>query len=268
MVLNSRLVISETQTRLDLKDMRLWQNAGLATNENGSLMPFSPPGSADVRTSADIEEDTRSNELTWLVGKVSNFVTSGDAINPTDYALPLGQRPPVGVTQERLLERWNLLMTEMQKWHDSLPSTFQPSARTACSGNEGTCFVNFEQIWYELPICAATMQNYHMAMILLLVNRPQESTAIRSTVSARLNSYKQIQTKAHDHAREICGISLANPTDPMRINSVQPLFVAGQVFVETCEQEAALRLLEGIQRDLGWTTSFHTAKLVDEWPKG
>ncbi|RSL78416.1 hypothetical protein CEP51_008227 [Fusarium floridanum] len=260
--------ISETQTRLDLKDMRLWQNAGLATNENGSLMPFSPPGSADVRTSADIEEDTKSNELTWLLGKISNYLTSGDAINPTDYALPHGQRPPVGVTQERLLERWKLLMAELQKWYNSLPSTFQPSARTVYSGNEATCFTNFEQIWYELPICAATMQNYHMAMILLLVNRPQESTAIRSTVSARLNSYRQIQAKVHDHAREICGISLANPTDPMRINSVQALFVAGQVFFEGCEQEAVLRLLEGIQRDLGWTTSFHTAKLVDEWPKG
>ncbi|KAF5249490.1 hypothetical protein FANTH_5183 [Fusarium anthophilum] len=257
--------ISETQTRLDLKDVRLWQNAGLATTEDGTLMPFSPPCSADIRTAADIEEDTKSNELTWLIGKLSNHLTSGDAINPSDYALPLGQRPTIGVTQERLLERWKMLLKEFKKWHDSLPSTFKPYARTPYPSS-GSCFSSFTQIWYELPICAATMQNYHMAMILLLVNQPQESTFIRSTVSARLKSYRQIQREVRHYAREICGVSLAEPSDPVRANSVQALFVAGQVFYEKDEQEAVLKLLDDIERDLGWTTRFHRAKLVDEWP--
>ncbi|RGP67478.1 hypothetical protein FLONG3_8499 [Fusarium longipes] len=262
--------ISETQTRLDLKDHRLWQNAGLATTEDGTLMPFSPLCSADIRTSADIEEDTKSNELTWLIGKLSNHLTSGDAINPTDYALPHGQRPSIGVTQERLLERWNMLMSEFKKWHESLPSTFTPYARTpypAGDSSSQSCFAEFEQIWYELPICAATMQNYHMAMILLLVNRPQESTFVRSTVSARLTSYRRVQEDAHHYAKEICGISLADPSDPVRANSVQALFVAGQVFYEKEKQQAVLKLLEDVEMDLGWTTRFHRAKLVDEWPK-
>ncbi|KAF4450054.1 hypothetical protein F53441_6759 [Fusarium austroafricanum] len=257
--------ISETQTRLDLKDVRFWQNAGLATTEDGTLMPFSPPCAADVRTLADIEEDTKSNELTWLIGKLLNHLTSGDAINPSDYGLPFGQRPTVGVTQEKLLERWKMLTTEFKKWHDSLPSTFTPYARTPYP-SPSDCFSTFTQIWYELPICAATMQNYHMAMILLLVNQPQESTFIRSTVSARLKSYRQIQADVHHYAREICGVSLADPSDPVRANSVQALFVAGQVFYEKAEQQAVLKLLEDVERDLGWTTRFHRAKLVDEWP--
>ncbi|KAI1073102.1 hypothetical protein LB507_009035 [Fusarium sp. FIESC RH6] len=255
--------ISETQTRLDLKDVRLWQNAGLATTEDGSLMPFSP---VDIRTSADIEEDTKSNELTWLIGKLLNHLTSGDAINPTDYALPHGQRPTVGVTQERLLERWKMLLSEFKKWFESLPSTFTPHARTPYPSNQQSFFTTFEQIWYELPICAATMQNYYMAMILLLVNQPQESTFIRSTVSARLSSYRKIQEDVHHYAKEICGISLADPSDPVRANSVQALFVAGQVFYEKGEREAVLKLLEDVERDLGWTTRFHRAKLIDEWP--
>lgn len=261
------LVISETQTRLDLKDVRLWQNAGLATTEDGTLMPFSPLCSADIRTSADIEEDTKSNELTWLLGKLSNHLTSGDAINPTDYALPIGQRPTIGVTQERLLERWRMLMSEFKKWHDSLPATFTPYARTPYPETERSCFNTFQQIWYELPICAATIQNYHMAMILLLVNQPQESTFVRSTVSARLKSYRQIQQDVHRYAKEICGVSLADASDPVRANSVQALFVAGQVFYEKSEQDAVLELLGDIERDLGWTTRFHRAKLIDEWPK-
>ncbi|KAI5460501.1 hypothetical protein BGZ63DRAFT_425007 [Mariannaea sp. PMI_226] len=258
--------ISETQTRLDLKDMRLWQNAGLAADEDGVLQPFSPPNSADVRPSADVEEDTKSNELTWLLGKIANFLTSGDALYPEDYALPPGQRPVIGVTQEQLLERWSLLLSELQKWRASLPSTFIASARTRYS-NHGSKEGDFEQIWYDIPLCAATMQSYHMASILLLVNQPQESTAIRSTVSARLKSYRHIQTEVLRHAREVCGISLANPTDPVRINSVQALFVAGQVFYEPLEQNAVLGLLSEIERDLGWTTSYHTAKLMDQWTR-
>ncbi|KPM41396.1 hypothetical protein AK830_g5185 [Neonectria ditissima] len=258
--------ISETQTRLDLKDMRLWQNAGLAADQDGFLLPFSPPHSADVRTLADVEEDTKSNELTWLLGKIANYLTSGDALYPEDYALPPGQRPIIGVTQEQLLERWILLIAELHKWHASLPPTFAATARTKASARTG-CQQSaiFDQVWYALPLCAATMQNYHMASILLHVNRPQESTAIRSTVSARLKSYRQIQAEVGRHAREICGISLANPTDPVRLNSVQSLFVAGQVFHQPREQSAVLELLAGIERDLGWTTSYHTAKLVDEW---
>ncbi|KAH7242624.1 hypothetical protein BKA59DRAFT_494853 [Fusarium tricinctum] len=259
--------ISETQTRLDLKDVRLWQNAGLATTEDGTLMPFSPLCSADIRTSADIEEDTKSNELTWLIGKLSNHLTSGDAINPTDYALPHGQRPTIGVTQERLLERWRMLMTEFKKWYDSLPATFTPYARTPYPETQRSCFNTFQQVWYELPICAATMQNYHMAMILLLVNQPQESTFVRSTVSARLKSYRQVQQDVHRYAKEICGVSLADASDPVRANSVQALFVAGQVFHKKSEQDAVLELLGDIERDLGWTTRFHRAKLIDEWPE-
>ncbi|KAF5009048.1 hypothetical protein FDECE_4700 [Fusarium decemcellulare] len=256
----------EIQTCLDQKDVRLWQITGLTTDEDGSLVPTSPGGAADVRTLTDTEEDTKSNELTWLMGKISNFITSGDAIDPADYALPEGQRPLIGVTQEQLLKRWQLLRKDMHKWFSSLPRTFTPSARTVYSGESFGLFGKFEQVWYELPICAATMQLYHMAMILLLVNQPQESTAIRSTVSARLNSYRQIQLDAHHHAKEICGISLAKPTDSVRINSVQALFVAGQVFHEGHEQKAVLTLLAGIENELGWTTTYHAVRLSAEWP--
>lgn len=116
-----------------------------------------------------------------------------------------------------------------------------------------------------MPICAATMQSYYMARILLLVNQPHDSTAIHSTVSARLKSYHRIQRDTHRHARQICGISLAHPPDPVRIQSVQPLFVAGQVFQDAAEQDVMLQLLRGIEDDLGWKTSYHATKLVDEW---
>lgn len=268
----NKSVISETQTRLDLKDMRLWQNAGLATDERGELLPYSPLDMMENQNSSGFEEDTKSNELTWILGKLANHLTAGDALTPEDNALPRHQRLSIGLNQEYLLERWNLLMTDLEKWHDSLPVSFCPTARTRRLGRASPglelSFDTFEQIWFDLPLCAATVQSYHQAKILLLANEPQESTAIRSTVSARLRSYRHALREVIYHAREICGISLANSTDPFRVNSVQALFVAGQVFQERREQDAVLEVLSGIERDLGWTTRYHVAKLTDEWARG
>ncbi|KAJ5329337.1 hypothetical protein N7452_009727 [Penicillium brevicompactum] len=261
--------ISETYTRLDLKDVRLWQNVGLVTDEYGNLFPTPAASPFETQNSLGIEEDMKSNELTWLLGKIANHLTAGDSIIPEDFILPREERPDIGVTQELLYDRWEILMSELDKWYDCLPSTFTEAARTRGQGNShpvyNLAFETFEQIWFDLPLCAATVQSYHQARILLLVNQPQLSTAIRSTVSARLRAYRHALKEALYHAREICGINLANPADPVRINSVQALFVAGQVFQGRREQDAVLEILTGIERDLGWTTQYHVAKLVDEW---
>ncbi|KAJ5702035.1 hypothetical protein N7488_009583 [Penicillium malachiteum] len=264
--------ISESPTSLDLKDMRLWQNAGLATDQNGNFLPHSPRDLLESQNSSGFEEDKKSNELTWILGKIANYITAGDALVPTDNTLPRHQRPRIGLNQEHILEKWNILMDDLEKWHESLPASFRTTARTRRLGNVPPgfelSFDTFEQIWFDLPLCAATMQSYHQAKILLLANEPQESTAIRSTVSARLRAYRHALQEVIYHAREVCGISLANSTDSFRINSVQALFVAGQVFQERREQDAVLELLSGIERDFGWTTRYHVAKLNDEWMKG
>ncbi|CAG7922011.1 unnamed protein product [Penicillium olsonii] len=261
--------ISETYTRLDLKDVRLWQNVGLVTDEHGNLFPSPAASPFDTQNTLGIEEDMKSNELTWLLGKIANHLTAGDSIIPEDFILPREERPYIGLTQELLHDRWEILMSELDKWYDCLPSTFTEAARTlgqgSCESGHKLALETFEQIWYDLPLCAATVQSYHQARILLLVNQPQQSTAIRSTVSARLRAYRLALKEALYHAREICGINLANPTDSVRINSVQALFVAGQVFQGWREQDAVLEILAGIERDLGWTTQYHVAKLIDEW---
>lgn len=252
--------------------MRLWQNAGLATDENGDLLPYSPSDVMESQNSLAFEEDMKSNELTWILGKIANHLTAGDALAAEDNALPRHHRLSIGWTQEHLLERWKMLMADLDRWHDSLPPCFSATARTRKLGRTSPglelSFDTFEQIWFDLPLAAATKQSYHQAKILLLANEPQESTALRSTVSARLRSYRHSLGEVVYHAREICGISLANATDPFRVNSVQALFVAGQVFQDRREQDAVLELLSGIERDLGWTTRYHVAKLTDEWAKG
>ncbi|KAK1657268.1 hypothetical protein BDP55DRAFT_442418 [Colletotrichum godetiae] len=262
--------ISETQTRLNLDHIRLWQNFGLAADEHNLLLPFSPFSMADIRSSTNVEEDSKSNELLWLMGKIVNYTTHGDGVHPEDYSRPTGQRLSLGLTQELLLQRWTKLEVELQEWYESLPPTFAPSGRTRLSSRlrnlgKSDADMGMERVWYDIPMCASTMQSYHMARVILLVNRPQESTAIRSNVSARLRSYRFIQKEVLRHCKEICGISLADPTDAVRVHSVQPLFVAGRAFYTQPEQELVLELLSGIETELGWATNHQRRKLIDEW---
>ncbi|KAK6085652.1 zn 2cys6 transcription factor [Seiridium cupressi] len=232
-------------------------------------LPLTPGLFPDDNDSSALQEGIKAKQLICIIGKVINFITSGDALDPEDFARPPGQRLLVGVAQEQLLECWNAMVSELRQWYEALPVTFAPSVRTRTARNtalsSGQQNQDFQQIRYDIPACAATMQYYHMACILLLVNRPQESTAIRSTVSARLQSYRHDEQRALYHAREICGISNAEPAEPLRIHPVQPLFVAGQVFHESEDQCMVTELLLGIERDLGWSTASYIAKLEDEW---
>lgn len=67
---------------------------------------------ADIQSSSGVEEDMKSNELTWILVKIANHLTAGDALAPEDFALSPGQRLSIGMNQEYLLHQWNMLMVE------------------------------------------------------------------------------------------------------------------------------------------------------------
>jgi hypothetical protein len=216
-----------------------------------------------------MREDMISNALIWLMSKIINFLASGDSIDnvfPQDRLSPNGI---LGINQMLLLERWKELEKELDIWHKGLPDTFKPCARLPPVTN-GSYPVDspralFSEIWYSIPMCASTMQSYHMARTILLLNRPHESTARRSTVSDRLHSYRTIEREVRYHSHEICGIALGRPEGSVRIHQVQPLFVAGQCLTETRERRIILDLLRGIESDLGWATDYRVKQLLKEW---
>ncbi|KPM42092.1 hypothetical protein AK830_g4457 [Neonectria ditissima] len=268
--------IGETQTRLSLDDTLLWRSAGLslASDERSADLYGSPSGPVVMGSANDNEEDKRANEMIWLLSNIMNHLTKGDSLVPEDYTRPAKERCPVGVTQEQLLEKWTALDTGLRDWLSRLPPSFTPSARTSLirqgvdSRDGDDCFVHLEQIWYDIPLCAAAMLSYHMARILLLVNRPQESTAIRSSITARLRCYEYTQQESTRHAREICGISLANPPDAVLLHSLEPLYVAGQALRSLSERSMVVRLFRDIQKNIGWSTSYHVTNLQCEWQEG
>lgn len=214
-----------------------------------------------------MKEDMIANALVWLLSKIVNFIAAGDGLLVGDT--PVDQPSPIGVSQQTLLERWGQLKTELEVWHNGLPDTFKPCARLEpprqASQSPDAGSSPFPEVWYSIPMCASTMQSYHMARILLLINKPHQSTARRSTVTNRLKSYRSIESEIRFHSYEVCGISMSRPEASVRIHQLQPLFVSGQCLTEPRERRAILSLLRGIEADLGWATEYRVKQLLKEW---
>jgi hypothetical protein len=238
-------------------------------DENGFILPSNTEDSQYPGRQLVMREDMISNGLIWLLSKIINYIASGDSLDhvfPQDQTTPLGN---IGIAHMVLLERWKELERELDVWYEGLPDTFKPCARLppVTDGSIATDSPRalFSEIWYSIPMCASTMQSYHMARIILLLNKPHESTARRTTLASRLHSYQTIGTEVRNHSHEICGIALGRPEGSVRIHQVQPLFVSGSCLTETRERRVILDLLRGIENDLGWATDYRVKSLLKAW---
>ena len=262
-------VINEGQTRLNTEDLELWRAAGLHIDEHGFVMPSNTEDFHYPDRLIVMREDMIANALIWLLSKIINFIASGDSIDNVYPQNPASPNGIVGINQMVLLERWKELERELDIWYQGLPETFKPCAKLDPI-SDGSISAHspkaiFWEIWYSNPICASAMQLYHMARIILIVNKPHESTARRSTLATRLHSYRDIESDTRHHSFQICGIALGRPEGSVRIQQVQPLFVAGQCLTDTKERNAVLILLRGIEADLGWATDYRVRQLLREW---
>jgi hypothetical protein len=243
----------------------LWKEAGLLIDEHGFIVPSNTTGSGyPEEGEAIMREDLICNALVWLMAKLVNFMAAGDEISD-DAGMAWA-----GIPQKALLDYWFSLRKQFQVWHDGLPITFKPSARVASPPTQaqirsGTNESRFTEVWYSIPMCASTMQTYHMSQILLNMNKPHESTQGRSTVVARINSYQSVLAACQKHSREIVGISLARSDEAVRIHSVQPLFTAGQCLSDARERQVVLHLLRDIESDIGWDTDYRVRQLFEQW---
>lgn len=265
----NRAVINECHTRLNTDDTVLWTEAGLLLDNAGFVRPSNTGAAGYPEGEEVMKEDLISNGLVWIMSKIVNFISSGDNVHLTDNRPMTG---PLGVSQQALLERWYRLESELDAWYSGVPETFRPCARMDPSklthqrpANENEDISTLQEIWFSLPMCASTMQHYHMARILLLINKPHESTSRRSTIALRLQSYRSIEAEIAFHSREIVGIGLSRPDGSVRINSLQPLFIAGQCLTDSRERRTTVRLLRSIESDLGWATEYRVQQLLKEW---
>ncbi|KAF7595248.1 hypothetical protein BBP40_006748 [Aspergillus hancockii] len=257
--------INECNTRLNTDDLVLWTEAGLQVDNMGFVRACNTNAAGYPEGDEVMKEDLIGNGLIWILSKIINFISAGDHVQLDHGPINTG---PLGISQQVLLERWYRLETELDAWYNGLPDTFQPCARLEHplpKDEDGDGSSSLAEIWYSFPVCSSAMQHYHMARILLLINKPHESTSKRSTITNRLNSYRSIESDIRYHSREIVGISMAQPEGSVRINSLQPLFVSGQCLTDPRERQMVLQLLRGIEVDLGWATEYRVKQLLREW---
>lgn len=213
-----------------------------------------------------------SNALIWIMCQIINFINNGDGLIPGDFDEPSHKRAGMGISQRDLLEVWKNVEISLESWHGLLPSSFEPCARRPVAlsslvpGLEDTPDDRtMDLVAFTVPMCAVTVQTYHMGRILLLINMPQESTAIRSSVTVRLHSYRNVEREVVWHAKEICGISLAGLPAAIRSHTVQPLFVAGQCFQAPAERQMVVNLLRAVEDTIGWGTEYRVNDLIRQW---
>jgi hypothetical protein len=232
-----------------MENLELWRRTGLCISDDGLLLPCNRSSNNFLPT--DVDEDLISHGLFWLLGKIVNFIAESDQ------------------PQSETISRWCRLELQLQNWYDSLPETFSSCVRTPLLESQASILRGsldlYERILYAVPTCASAIQNYHMARILLLMSKPQQTNPHQPSITERLQAYRIIQNQVAHHSREICGISLGNPPESVRVQAVQPLFVAGQCMSGAEEREMVVGLLQGIENDLGWATAYRVQKLIQEW---
>ncbi|KAM5354665.1 hypothetical protein ACJ41O_001312 [Fusarium nematophilum] len=144
-------------------------------------------------------------------------------------------------------EQWDTLWAELQFWLDERPASMKPIRIVEADEKHV-----FPSIMFPHWAAISSNQVYHAACILMLEMCPPEKN---------LDS----QCLALWHARQVCGISSANPHPGSMVNSIQPLYIAGRLFSHVSERRQIAELLTSIDRTTGWGALWRLRDLEAEW---
>ncbi|KAH7064336.1 putative Zn(II)2Cys6 transcription factor [Paraphoma chrysanthemicola] len=203
--------------------------------------------------------DAYCNLAILIFAKVTNLVATSEKQPQDSYNRPA---------------KINALWRELQDWRIHCPSQVLSLLRTEVDHE-----IPFPTVLYasSSSICGNTF--YHAGSILLL----QMGCVHWNEMEAEAHKYNPVW-----HARELCGISIANASHANWVNHLQALYIAGQVFgcgsarqqsvsvrldeddiarkeEYASEKLALLRHLSRIERETGWTTSGRAAELRRVW---
>ncbi|OJJ73402.1 hypothetical protein ASPBRDRAFT_194353 [Aspergillus brasiliensis CBS 101740] len=240
-------------TYLDPTNLPLWRAAGLSFTETGEISPASS-------TSFPSPEDFASNSLTYLLSKLTNFLSQLrtsqlDQLITQQSPPPSQPQPPS--TSTSTSTTWLTLTVSFQSWVDQImPPTFRPCLRLHTPRPE---------VYYSLPSCASAMQQYHFGRLALCLNRPADIITSPTTAFDRLQGYREVTKEVDYRCKEIVGIALARPQSCARIYMPAFLFAAGQCFEKPGERQVVEELLSGIGADLGWETDSEIQRLKGLW---
>ncbi len=208
---------------------------------------FIPSGSmieAVTHFKAGSGGDSYANYAVFLCASVVNVIS-----NKTGSYVGQAEVDPVSKTTYSA--RWKALFDLLEDWYDKRPEEMQPLMTYPSSCDEPR--EPFSIVLYGNSPAVNGNQLYHAAAILMLQNKPR---GIRLSKSPKSILW---------HARQICGIAVSNSDHGARINSLQPLWIAGKIMSHETEHRAIIDLLAQIERDTGWATAWRAEDLRDYW---
>ncbi|KAJ3479471.1 hypothetical protein NLG97_g8314 [Lecanicillium saksenae] len=156
--------------------------------------------------------------------------------------------PTLADDKDKGRARWLKLWEYICGWHDGRPEPLHPIMTIPSSEPSP-----FPTIIFSNPAAISGNQLYHTASILMLQNQP---LGIKLHTKPRSILW---------HARRVCAISISNNHHGAWTNSVQPLWIAGRCMSNPMEHKAILTLLEKIERESGWGTSWRADDLKAFW---
>ena len=243
--------INQTPTLLDTDDMTMWLSCGLQISTNGSLY-IDPDSLKSDPGHLCATVELVAHTLLWIILRTMNYINTPSLLPEVRQAA------------------WTQLTAQLDLWFSCLPAVFQPCAqlrhpvsRRSQQLNPGrsTADSGISELFFSIPLCAATIQLYHFARILLLHHSPTSPTISTS----RLQAYREVSSQALRHAHEIVGIASARPHPAVRVESLLPLFVAGACLESDDERRVVLEVLRAIELDTGCSTHGRVKELVRMW---
>lgn len=239
--------IYHQKSYLDTEDLPMWHSCGLELQDDGSLYARSDEIRNDPLHCRHIAQLV-SHTLLWLVLRVTNYLAQGQDRTLAD---------------EQTM--WDSLTTQLDAWYGNLPETFQPCAQIRYplkmrSHRGGTTGSQLTEVFFSIEQCAAAIQLYHFARILLLLNKPSSNSGV-----SRLKAYREISGEAIKHAREIVGIALGRPHPAVRVEMLLPLYVGGGCLEADEERRVVIEVMRAIEKDTGCSTEVTVRSLIDEW---
>lgn len=242
--------VNNTLTLLDTEDYQMWQSCGLQITPNGSLY-FDPEALAADPCYRCSTVQLVAHTLLYILLRIMNYLAS----------------PAQELTTRQAI--WDQLTLQLDAWHASLPTAFQPSAQlrhpvsrrsSATPGSQSTPRAGISELFFSIPLCAATIQLYHFARILLLLSKPKQAQT-----SSRLQAYREVSAQALLHAHGIVGIALGRPHPAVRVEMLLPLFAAGTCLEADEERRLVVEVLRAIELDTGCATEGRVRELEKEW---
>lgn len=143
--------------------------------------------------------------------------------------------------------RWKELFAVIEHWYTARPPAMLPIVSQ--KSREGS---PFPTLLFGNGAAISGNQLHHTAALLMLQHIPR-------------NVKRRSERSILWHARRICGITVCNAHHGCWTNSVQPLWLAGQVMSHGTEHQVIIDTYARIEKETGWGATWRADDLKQFW---